>query len=359
MKRITLCANYAAAAILTMVGSAAAQNNVLPLPAPTASTIPSNGDVNPYGVAFVPGSVPSNGLLQPGSILVSNFNNSQNLQGTGTTIVQISPQGGNSLFFKANGPTGLSAALGILSNGIVVCGYLPTADGTSNTAQPGGLLFIDRRGTLLGTLTNSAISGPWGMALHDYGNGLAQIFVSSVLSGNVIRLDVVYNQSGESLTIADTVTVGSGFQHFGDPAALEVGPSGLAFDANHDILYVASEVDSSVYAISSAATRTNSAGLGTLIYQDLTHLHGPLDLVLAPNGHLVVANSDGHNADPNQPSEIVEFTTTGQFVTQFSVDPNNGGAFGLAINPLGLGVIRVAAVDDNQNTLSMWTTIVR
>jgi hypothetical protein len=47
--------------------------------------------------------------------------------------------------------------------------------------------------------------------------------------------------------------------------------------------------------------------------------------------------------DPKQPSEIPEFTTSGQFVAQFSVDPNNGGAF------------RVAAVDDNQNDLNMWT----
>ena len=64
-----------------------------------ASTVPANGDVNPYGVAVVPNS---NGLLTKGSVLVSNFNaNTQsqpNLQGTGTTIVQITPDGKTSLF---------------------------------------------------------------------------------------------------------------------------------------------------------------------------------------------------------------------------------------------------------------------
>ena len=55
-----------------------------------ASTVPSNGDVNPYGVAVVPRST---GALVSGHILVSNFNNSNNLQGTGTTIVDISPSG--------------------------------------------------------------------------------------------------------------------------------------------------------------------------------------------------------------------------------------------------------------------------
>jgi hypothetical protein len=56
---------------------------------------PPNGDVNPYGVAIVP---VSQGALVKGNVLVSNFNNSQNLQGTGTTIVQISSNGALSVF---------------------------------------------------------------------------------------------------------------------------------------------------------------------------------------------------------------------------------------------------------------------
>src|SRR5690242_20025153 len=60
-----------------------------------ASTVPSNGDVNPYGMAVVPTTT---GSLVRGNILVSNFNNSANLQGTGTTIVQISPTGSVTLF---------------------------------------------------------------------------------------------------------------------------------------------------------------------------------------------------------------------------------------------------------------------
>ena len=65
----------------------------LPSPVQTVSTIPSNGDVNPYGVAFVPAGFPA-GALNPGDVLVSNFNNNQNLQGTGSTIVRV-PQGGS------------------------------------------------------------------------------------------------------------------------------------------------------------------------------------------------------------------------------------------------------------------------
>jgi hypothetical protein len=55
-----------------------------------ASTVPANGDVNPYGVAVIPRGT---GHLGRGNILVSNFNNKANVQGTGTTIVQITQSG--------------------------------------------------------------------------------------------------------------------------------------------------------------------------------------------------------------------------------------------------------------------------
>ena len=38
------------------------------------------------------------GRLKAGDILVSNFNDKANVQGTGTTIVQVSPAGQTTLF---------------------------------------------------------------------------------------------------------------------------------------------------------------------------------------------------------------------------------------------------------------------
>ncbi|HEV3254512.1 MAG TPA: hypothetical protein VG033_08895, partial [Candidatus Acidoferrales bacterium] len=93
---------------------------------------------------------------------------------------------------------------------------------------------------------------------------------------------------------------------------------------------------------------------GRIIYQDTTHLHGPLGLVLAPNNHLITSNNDAINPDPNQPSEIVEFTTGGQFIKEISVDPNTGGSFGMALMTSG-NVARFAAVDDNASVLLIWT----
>ena len=350
----------AAAITLAAAGLAPAQTtpSIFPLMPPAVSTIPSNGDVNPYGVVFAPKTVWAGGALQPGDILVSNFNNNQNLQGTGTTIVRISKGGAMSTFYSNPSRPGLSAALGVLSNGVVLAGNLPTADGTSATAQPGSLAVIGPSGNFLGAFaTLSTVDGPWGMAVYDTGNGVsgtAHAFLSNVLSGVISRFDINY---GVGTISATAIVLATGFNHRPDPAALELGPSGMAYDAVHNILFVASSYDNAIYEIPNAAT-TSSPQPVTLLVQDSTHLHGPINIVFLPDGHLVVANSDGSNADPNQPSELVEYTAAGGFLGQMSIDPNNGGAFGAATNTIGWGTIQLAAVDDNSNTLKTWTIVV-
>jgi DNA-binding beta-propeller fold protein YncE len=240
----------------------------------------------------------------------------------------------------------------------VLAGNLPTADGTSATAQPGSLAVIGPSGNFLGAFaTLSTVDGPWGMAVYDTGNGVsgtAHAFLSNVLSGVISRFDINY---GVGTISATAIVLATGFNHRGDPAALEVGPSGLAYDAVHNTLLVASSYDNAIYEIPNAAT-TSSPQPVTLLVQDSTHLHGPINIVFLPDGHLVVANSDGSNADPNQPSELVEYTAAGAFLGQMSIDPNNGGAFGAATNTIGWGTIQLAAVDDNSNTLKTWTIVV-
>jgi hypothetical protein len=324
----------------------------LPSPVRSVSTIPANGDVNPYGVAFVPQNFETgSGPLVHGDILVSNFNNSMNLQGTGTTIIRISKSGPATTFFQGKAPLGLSTALGTLQYGFVVVGNAPTADGTAATAGPGSLLVINNQGKLIQTFKNPAIQGPWDMALVDGGDS-AIAFVSNALTGTVIRMHFKVSPSG--LTLLSTKTIASGYVHRGDPVTLFVAPTGLVYDGRHNVLYVASTGDNAVFAVQDAADRQTPNGLGTIIYEDNTHLHGALGLASAPNGHLLVSNNDGINPDPNQPSEIVEFTIDGRFVKQLSVDPNQGGAFGLAVRRTEDNAI-FAAVDDNASTLLIWT----
>jgi sugar lactone lactonase YvrE len=323
----------------------------LPLPSTTATTVPANGDVNPYGIVFVPSGFPTGGPLQPGDVLVSNFNNKANLQGTGSTIVRINAAGQTSTFFQGQPGLGLTAALGILRSGYILVGNMPTTDGTSATVQQGSLLILNPQGTMITNLTDpNLLNGPWDMTIDDQGDH-ALVFVSNVQNGTVSRYSFTVGATG--LTMQNSVRVASSYMHRFDPAALVVGPSGLAYDPETDTLYVSSTGDNAVFAVANAESRSTDGGAGTLIYRDMTHLHGPLGLAIAPNGHLLAANADAVNVDPNQPSEIVEFAVDGTFVAQISVDANNGGSFNLRVKQTE-GSVRFAAVDDNANTLIQW-----
>jgi hypothetical protein len=203
----TYLRNFYAAAAVCIASSvpASAQGAgpqpLLPFPNSAVSTVPANGDVNPYGVAFVPANVLRNGALQPRDILVSNFNNSQNLQGTGSTVVRITPQGVQSLFFQGGSGLGLTAALAVVRLGLVFVGNLPTTDGTSNTAQAGSILVLDRFGRLLGTLSDpKLIDGPWGMTVVDLGDE-AILFFTNVLNGTVTRLVLGISDDGENAAV--------------------------------------------------------------------------------------------------------------------------------------------------------------
>jgi uncharacterized protein (TIGR03118 family) len=320
----------------------------------TFSTVPANGDVNPYGVAFVPKDIKPGGKLQPGDILVSNFNNSDNKQGTGTTIVRINATTGErSLFFPGTG-LGLTTALGVLKSGFVLVGNVPTTDGTFDTIGQGSLLILDSNGTVVKTLADSKLlDGPWDLAIHDEGNE-AQVFVANVLSGTVTRIDLRIPRNATAPVVEGMTQIASGYMHEPNDEALVVGPTGLAYDAERDILYVASTDDNAIYAIMNAGKTRRDRGKGKVIYDDPAHLRGPLGLVLAPNGDLIAANGDAVNGDDGQPSELVEFTTKGRFVGQFSIDSATGSAFGIALQSVD-GGLRFAAVNDNTNELDVWT----
>jgi hypothetical protein len=156
------------------------------------STVPSNGDLNPYGVARVPVTA---GLLTKGNFLVSNFNNSLNQQGTGTTIVQITPgtddNGTVTLFAQIDpslagcpGGVGLTTALVALRSGLVIVGSLPTLAGDPTTAAAGCLIALDSNGNVVKTFSGHGINGPWDMTALDAGR-LVALFVTNVLNNTV------------------------------------------------------------------------------------------------------------------------------------------------------------------------------
>jgi hypothetical protein len=325
------------------------------------STIPDNGDVNPYGVAFVPKGFPSGGLLRPGDVIVANFNNSANLQGTGTTIVRVNNNASPSLFFPDDSAPGFSTALGVLKRGFVLVGHVPSTDGSGSCTQQGdqmlnvgagALLVIDRFGNLVKTLENDEfLDGPWDLTVVDEGHK-AKVFVSNVLSGTVTRLDLRVGE--DDVKVERKTQIASGYLHRCDMGAFVVGPTGLALDPDRDVLYVAATGDNKIFAVHDASDRRSDRGPGKVVVDDPVHLHGPLGLARALNGNLISAQGDAVNPDPNQPSEIVEFTAKGRFVAQFSIDQTPGSAFGLALEEKSPKRFRFAAVDDGLNVLDIW-----
>ena len=272
-----------------------------------ASTVPSNGDVNPYGIVRVPVTT---GSLVKGNILVSNFNNSNNLQGTGTTIVQITPTGTVTLFaqISANnlpgscpGGVGLTTALIALRSGWVIVGSLPTTDGMADTAQAGCLLVLDSNGDVAETFYGSLINGPWDMAAVDGGNQ-ASLFITNVLNGTVagegkvvhegtvVRLDLDI-PNGSMPNLQQMTVIGSGFAERTDPNALVIGPTGLGLSQGYEdyghgqVLYVADTLNNRVVAIDDPLNRNTSDGTGKTLSQG-GGLNGPLGLDVAPNGDI-------------------------------------------------------------------------
>jgi hypothetical protein len=327
-----------------------------------SSTIPANGDLNPYGVAFVPPGFPAAKNISPGDILVSNFNDITNTQGTGTTIISLTPNGrvapavsagmaGNATVFFQGSGLGLTTALGVLKRGFVLVGNVPTSGGT---IQSGSLLVIDRNGKQVASLTKQ-LNDPWDLTIDDDFDH-ATVFVSNVnngaknKNGSVTRLNLMVSPTGVS--VISTTVIAKGYTVEPNAAALVLGPTGLAYDATADTLYVASTADNAIFAVPNAGSRSGPPGsdTGSVIFQD-NHLRGPLALVLAPNGDLITSNGDAVNSDPTQPSEIVEFTKSGKFVGQFNLDAGQGGAFGIGIALVDQETARLAVVDDNANDI--------
>jgi len=343
------------------------------------STVPTNGDVNPYGIAVVPQST---GNLVQGGVLMSNFNDAANAQGTGTTIVEEMPDGSVSQFAQitqasTSGPCpggiGLTTALSVLPGGWVVVGSLPTsANGPTNQGTPQGigsgcLLVLNSTGQLVETWAGTNINGPWDMTSVSFGS-TAFLFVTNVLNGTVaadsgvpadqpgatvnggtvvrIKVGLGWNQipKMESQTV-----VASGFAEHTDPAALVVGPTGVALGWN-GTLYVADSVNNRIAVVPNALWRNGTFGVpGGLTLSDASVLDDPLGMTLAPNGDVLTVN--GNNG------LIVETAPWGQTIGTATLDDTGappGGAgdlFGLALVPGGRGIW---FVDDGTNTLDLF-----
>ncbi len=328
-----------------------------------ASTVPANGDINPYGIVIVPTSV---GKLQAGQMLISNFNAKEsakeNGQGTGTTIVQVSRTGKLSPFATIDAKTlpgpcpggvGLTTALNILPGGYVVVGSLPTTNGKTATAKYGCMIVLDSSGKPVSTISGPNIQGPWDSTAVSEGSKTT-LFVANALNGgaakgvhtidnsNVVRI-VLESGEGQPPKVTSETVIANGIPWVNSAEALVLGPTGLAL-ASNGTLYVASTDGNKIFAISEAMTRTTPAAKGGTVLTEGGHLKEPLGMVLAPNGNIITSNGGDGN--------MVETTPAGQQVVVQTADKKTGAGslFGFVIAPEGKGIY---FVDDGENTLNL------
>jgi hypothetical protein len=372
-RKVVAAAAAAAAAIAAVTLAAAPAASARPAGPPMsylrqfhkiktiASVVPANGDQNPYGVWVVRDTI---GRLRRGNILVSNFNNKANLEGTGTTIVQITPSGHRTTFATINpktlpgpcpGGVGLDTALTVLPFGWVIVGSTPSKNGFIDTSGPGCLIVLNNRGQVKETISGQGINGPWDSALVIRGPR-ALLFVTNVLNGTrranpkvvhrgyVLRITLSCCSRFSPPMRLSTTTIASGYPQRGDPVAFVIGPTGVGI-GQHKVLYVASTLSNRIFAIPNAFFRTTSAGQGFLVTKN-GFLSMPLGLALAPNSNILTVN--GGNG------RIVETTPFGRqifarFLNRTGSPPGVGALFGLAVRDSS----GVYFVDNDQNTLRL------
>jgi hypothetical protein len=328
------------------------------------STVPDNGDQNPYAVVVAPASA---GVIQKDDVLVTNFNNSTNLQGLGTTIVVWRPSTRKLSLLaqlprtlpQCPGGIGLGTAMIMLKTGWVIVGSTPSTDGTTKTIGKGCLLVVSPQGHLVGTLTGADIAAPWGnMAVIDHG-ATASLFVSNagfdvgppvndapvVNRANVLRIDLSI-PAGQPPVVSSQTVIGSGFGEQPDPGVFLIGPTGLAL-GHDDTLYVTDTVSNRITAISDASTRTTSAGVGRVITQDGLLQH-PLAMVMAPNGHLLTTNGQNGKVVEVDPIAGKQIYARWIDANKAQSPPGSGDLFGIAMTPEGDGFYYV---EDEVNTL--------
>jgi hypothetical protein len=338
------------------------------------TTVPDNGDLNPYAVVVAPASV---GKIQKDDVLVDNFNDVSNLQGKGTTIVSYNPSTKKTALFaklprtlaQCPGGIGLSTAMTMLKTGWVIVGSTPSTDGTTNTKGSGCLLVLDANGRLAAVWAGADINDPWGNIATVDNGATATIFVSMagfdvpgpqvhdaegssvvVNKAKVLRFELAI-APGQPPQIMRRTVIADGFGQQADKDVFLIGPTGLAL-APDNTLYVSDAIGNRIAAISDATTRLTSAGTGRTVTKDGL-LKRPLALVMTADGNLLTCNAQNGQVVEINPRSGQQLHAQWVDTNQAQSPPGSGDLFGLALTPDGKGFYYV---EDDVNTLVEATT---
>jgi hypothetical protein len=307
---------------------------------------PTNGDQNPYGldVAKV-----NNGKFKAGDVVVCNFNNAANVQGTGTTIIALHPQPGSTPLHVAKDHSLLGCtALALAPDDTIWASAFAANDNPILTAG----------GQLVSTLGNGPWHGPFGQAFSPHAGpfGVAAFYESNASNGTIVRINI----TNTNFTF-DTIATGFAVNH-GKPGSI-LGPSGLQYEPKHDRLYIVDGASNTLVAFN----RVSSIPAGGIVVHGKTFsgpfahrarlifsgapLNGPISSALLFDGHLVLGNT----GDANGKNLMIEITPYGRVLAIKNVDTGPAAAlFGMAAIGQGAST-KLYFNDDNDNTVKVLT----
>jgi hypothetical protein len=327
------------------------------------STIPSNGDLNPYGLTV---ATSSQGKVKKGDLFVCNFNAKSNIQGTGTTIVSLSPTPGSKPndFAQSGSLLGCAALTATELSSVTYAASFGKTKGTVTQWSPTASMT---------KMLNKNLVHPWGatwaVASGLYTYAANALFVSDASTGSIV---LAASCQGGQCSYPGTVIVKGFAVNHGKPGSI-LGPSGLTFDPKNCVrlsgtkacgtLYVVDGKTNTVVAIHNALNLRNKnsiivsangksfsgpdGGWAKLLYSGAP-LNGPISSTVLFNHNLVVGNT----LDPNGKNLLIEISPAGKLLDTVNVDKGAAGAlFGLVATGRSVATTKLYFNDDNANNL--------
>jgi hypothetical protein len=308
------------------------------------STIdPKLHQLNPYGLTVAPITA---GAFTKGDLVVCNFNDKANVQGTGYTIVALHPAPGSKPRLVSDDKT-------LVGCNALALGSDDTIWAAAWTANDNPV--ISSSGKLLINIKGPPFDHPFGQVFAQPVSGSPGFYETNARgAGTVVRINL-----GSTFTFD---VIGKGFAiNRGMPGSI-LAPSGLAYDASIDTLYIVDGTNNTVVAFDKVSTIPNG---GIIVEKDGMHfrgpsasharvlfagspLNGPISSALLPNGNLAVGNT----LNPSGQNIIVEIARNGRVLATRNVDKGAAGAiFGMVATGRSASDAKLYFNDDNTNQL--------
>ncbi|HET7813497.1 MAG TPA: hypothetical protein VFL13_03915 [Candidatus Baltobacteraceae bacterium] len=307
---------------------------------------PKNGDLNPYGLDI---AKVSSGQIDAGDLVVCNFNDSANVQGTGTSIVALHPAVGavprhivNSSVLDGCNALAMSPAATIWA-----------ADFSANNNP-----IIFQSGTIHDALSNGPWHHPFGEAFVPPVNSISvpAFYVSNAGDGSLVR---IYVFPGPRFAFS---TIVKGFPVNGGAPGSILSPSGLNYQKVGDRLYVVDGTNNALYAIDNISkiepggitvngmTFSGKFAADAHVIYSGAPLNGPISSALLWNGNIVVGNT----LDPNGQNLMVEISPSGHVLAVKNVDTGaSGSIFGMVAAGTSTATTHLYFNDDNANAVEV------